>query len=64
MDMIIGRSHTPLNSSRTIESVPGETTTRAKKCRMSVGIARLYLAKCRPTDAVTETWAGIWIGPG
>src|SRR6266849_793498 len=40
MDMIIGRSLTPLNSSTTVGSVRvGVTTTRAGKCRMSLETA-------------------------
>jgi hypothetical protein len=42
MEMIIGRSLTPLIASRTMGASAGVATTRAGKCRMSAGIARQY----------------------
>ena len=39
MGMIIGRSLTPLNSSRTVQASAGATTTRAGKCGMPVRTA-------------------------
>src|SRR6266849_7000482 len=52
MEMIIGRSFTPLKSSRTMGSVrAGVTTTRAGECRMSVWTAGLpaQVVQCRST---------------
>jgi hypothetical protein len=43
MDLIIGRFLTPLNLLKDDgEASPGATTSRAPKCGMSAGTARLY----------------------
>ena len=49
--MIIGRSLTPLNPSKTYGRAAGVTTTRAGKCRMSVWTARMLR---RDSDVVME----------
>ena len=43
MRMIIGRSLTVLNSSRTMRAPGGVTTTRARKSKMSMATARVFL---------------------
>jgi hypothetical protein len=48
MDLIIGRFLPPLNSSKTVGTSSGVTTTRAGKCGGSVGTAPLYFEDARP----------------